>query len=358
MHGDTVKAGALGNNGTLNVGGGSIDATTTIKLYAGGSNGSVNFTDNVTLSGNSLKIIAADAVTIFNGKVVTVLGPGPASVFTNLPNYSGFGGNGSTTGTFGGNGALLPQPLPSHRVLTMSEQNGSNHSSEPEQVVPAAASELNNLLQIVSGTVAMLENIWEGAPGSERYFDMLRQSVDRAAKVTARLVQHVGGTEKKIHVIPPLTERTVPPAPARSPLQVSHRILVVDDEPMTLMLLNQILSQAGHTVFTAQSGFEALDYFRKEPGRFALILLDLSMPLMDGEETFNHFRAIDPNVVVLLNTGFIENRRLDRMMANGLAGFLRRPYRADEVVTQIQSVLEKVKKIGSNTAPDSLAASS
>ena len=108
LHGDTVKAGALGNNGTLNVGGGSIDATTTIKLYAGGSNGSVNFTDNVTLSGNSLKIIAADAVTIFNGKVVTVLGPGPASVFTNLPNYSGFGGNGSTTGTFGGNGALLP----------------------------------------------------------------------------------------------------------------------------------------------------------------------------------------------------------------------------------------------------------
>ena len=111
VHGDTVKAGALGNNGTLNVGGGTIDAATTIKLYAGGSNGSVNFTDNVTLSGNSLKIIAADAVTIFNNKVVTVLGPGPASVFTNVPNYSGFGGNGSTTGTFGGQGALPPQPL-------------------------------------------------------------------------------------------------------------------------------------------------------------------------------------------------------------------------------------------------------
>ena len=110
LHGDTVKAGALGNNGTLNVGGGTIDAATTIKLYAGGSNGNVNFTDNVTLSGNSLKIIAADAVTIFNGKVVTVLGPAPANVFTNSPNYSGFGGNGTTTGTFGGNGATT-QPL-------------------------------------------------------------------------------------------------------------------------------------------------------------------------------------------------------------------------------------------------------
>ncbi len=240
----------------------------------------------------------------------------------------------------------------------MSEQNENNHSPEPELVVPAAASELNNLLQIVSGAVAMLENISEGAPGSERYFDMLRKSVDRAAKVTAQLVQHVGGTEKKILMHPSLTERTAPPAPARSPLLVSRSIMVVDDEPMALMLLNQILSQAGHTVVTAESGFEALDYFRKEPGRFALILLDLSMPLMDGEETFNHFRAIDPDVVVLLNTGFIENRRLDRMMANGLAGFLRRPYRAEEVVTQIQSVLKSVKKNGSSTASGSLTASS
>ena len=102
---DTVKAGALGSNGTLNVGGGTISADSTIKLYAGGSNGQVNFTDNVTLSGNSLKIIAADAVTVFNGKVVTVQGNSPASVFTNNPNYTGSGGNGSTTGTFGGQGA-------------------------------------------------------------------------------------------------------------------------------------------------------------------------------------------------------------------------------------------------------------
>jgi len=240
----------------------------------------------------------------------------------------------------------------------MSNQNGNNHTPDSEQIVPAAASELNNLIQIVSDTVGMLENIWEGAPDSKKYFDMLRKSIDRAAKVTAQLVQHVGGTEKKILMHPALNEPATVPPPARSPLHVSRCILVVDDEPMALMLLNQILSEAGHTVVTAQSGFEALDHFRKEPSRFALILLDLSMPLMDGEETFNHFRAIDPNVVVLLNTGFIENRRLDRMIANGLAGFLRRPYRADEVVTQIQSVLQNVKKNGSTIPSDSRAAPS
>ena len=91
---------------------------------------------------------------------------------------------------------------------------------------------------------------------------------------------------------------------------------------------------------TAQSGFEALELFRKHIGRFDLILLDLSMPIMDGEETFNRLCAIDPQVVVLLNTGFIEKHRLDRMMAAGLAGFLRRPYRPDEIIEQIRSVLE------------------
>ncbi len=106
LNASTVKVGALGNNGTLNVGGGTISADTLIKLYAGGSNGSVNFTNNVTLSGNSVKIIAGDAVTIFNGRTVTVLGNTPASVFTNNPNYTGFGGNGSTTGTFAGQGAV------------------------------------------------------------------------------------------------------------------------------------------------------------------------------------------------------------------------------------------------------------
>jgi hypothetical protein len=105
LNASTVKAGALGNNGTLNVGGGTISADTLIRLYAGGSNGTVNFTNNVTLNGNSVKQIAGDTVSIFNGKVVTIGGTTPANVFTNHPNYTGFGGNGSTTGTFAGQGA-------------------------------------------------------------------------------------------------------------------------------------------------------------------------------------------------------------------------------------------------------------
>ena len=110
-HADVLKAGVFGANGTLNIGGGTLSADATLKLYAPGSNGQLNFLSNVTLDGNSKKILAANSVTIFNNVVVTIGGETAADVYTNNANYTGFGGNGSTTGTFAGAGANRPQPL-------------------------------------------------------------------------------------------------------------------------------------------------------------------------------------------------------------------------------------------------------
>ncbi len=106
-HADVLKAGAFGPNGVLNVGGGTLSGDTTLKLYAPGSNGAINFVSNVTLDSNSSVIIAGNTVTINNGVMVTITGDDGihASVFTNVPNYTGSGGNGSTSGVFAGNGA-------------------------------------------------------------------------------------------------------------------------------------------------------------------------------------------------------------------------------------------------------------
>jgi hypothetical protein len=116
-HADVLKAGVFGANGVLNIGGGTLSADTTLKLYAPGSNGQLNFVSKVTLDGNSAKILAANSITIFNGVVVTIGGPNPADVYVNFTegspnaNYTGSGGNGSTTGRFAGLGARNPQPL-------------------------------------------------------------------------------------------------------------------------------------------------------------------------------------------------------------------------------------------------------
>src|SRR5947209_17338258 len=162
------------------------------------------------------------------------------------------------------------------------------------------ASELNNLLQIISGTSEMIENIWEGRPGASRYFDMLRESVARAAEVTTDLVERSGRLPGKVVLHPDFRRRkaeTAPEAPAK------QRIMLVDDEKMLLILTSEILKDAGFEVVTAQSGFECLDHFGKNSERFDLVLLDLNMPLMDGEETFQRLRAMQPDLRVMLCTG-------------------------------------------------------
>ena len=112
LQADIIKAAALGPNGTLQINGGTLNANSVLKLYAPGSNGQIIFLANCTLQGGSMNIIAANTVTIANNVIVTT-GGRVASVFTNSANYSGFGGNGTTSGTFSGLGALNPQPLSS-----------------------------------------------------------------------------------------------------------------------------------------------------------------------------------------------------------------------------------------------------
>jgi CheY-like chemotaxis protein len=125
----------------------------------------------------------------------------------------------------------------------------------------------------------------------------------------------------------------------------ARRILVVDDEPAARVLAYRVFTEAGFEVTTVQSGFECLEQFRNRPNCFDLILLDLSMPFMDGEETFRRLRTIKPNVVVLLSTGFLAQaqERIDRMLAAGLAGTISKPHRPDELLARIQIILENAK---------------
>ncbi len=137
-----------------------------------------------------------------------------------------------------------------------------------------------------------------------------------------------------------------------------RRILVVDDEPAARVLANRVFSEAGFEVVTVQSGFECLAQFRKRPNWFDLILLDLSMPFMDGEETFRRLRALNPRAVVLLSTGFLAQaqERIDRMLAAGLAGSIRKPHRPDELLVRVHAILEDVKLSGAGCAASDMTA--
>jgi CheY-like chemotaxis protein len=228
----------------------------------------------------------------------------------------------------------------------------SDHTTNPDhekplskEAVSKASSELNNLLQIISGTSTEIANLREQNDGSEQYLSMLRATIARAEAVAGQLTQQAGGTDQKMMMHPDLAPFVKSKKVAEMPI-AKPQILVVDDEEMGLMLVKQLLTSAGYHVTTAQSGFECLDLFRRRPLSYQLVVLDLTMPFMDGEETFHRLREIRPDVAVMICTGFIQNDRLERLMSAGLSGFLRKPFAPDEIAGQVRSILESAKYRG------------
>lgn len=237
------------------------------------------------------------------------------------------------------------------QTTAMEEKPDAKGVADPQPgPVSKATSELNNLLQIIAGTSSLIENIWEGSDGSEKYLAMLRSSIERAEKVTADLAEYAGGSAKKTSMHPEIAAfvKAKNPPSSDTPRQT---ILVIDDEEMALTLVKRLLCDAGFHVITAQSGFEGLDHFRRRPNTIDLVILDLNMPYMDGEETFARLREIQPDIPVLLGAGFIEQERLDRMLSAGLSGFLRKPIPPDEIVSHVRFVLEGAKFMGATPPP-------
>ncbi|QYM79486.1 response regulator [Horticoccus luteus] len=118
-------------------------------------------------------------------------------------------------------------------------------------------------------------------------------------------------------------------------------ILVVDDEEPVRLVLTDLLRSLGFESEQAEHGRRGLEIFRAHPGRFAAVLLDLTMPEMDGEETFRQLRALDPAVKVLLMSGFNQQEAVHRFVGKGLAGFVQKPFSLDTLCAELRRVLAK-----------------
>ena len=84
---------------------------------------------------------------------------------------------------------------------------------------------------------------------------------------------------------------------------------------------------------------EGLKRFRELSDPIRLVLLDLTMPNMDGEETFREIRRINQDARVLLMSGFNEQEAINRFAGKGLAGFIQKPFKADSLRAKIQEAL-------------------
>ena len=116
-------------------------------------------------------------------------------------------------------------------------------------------------------------------------------------------------------------------------------VLVVDDEPAVLETIASILDEAGVPWAAASDGEAAVRLFRERAAHIRLVLLDLSMPGLSGEETFEALREIDPTVRVLLSSGYSEAEATRRFVGRGLAGFLQKPYRPGSLIEAVRRAL-------------------
>ncbi len=118
-------------------------------------------------------------------------------------------------------------------------------------------------------------------------------------------------------------------------------IMVVDDEESVLVVTANILELMGFQTLSAKDGQEALKVYREHKREIVCVLLDLTMPHMDGEETFRELRRIDRDVRVIMSSGYNEQEVTQRFVGKGLAGFIQKPYQYEKLLTKLREVLKK-----------------
>jgi len=117
-------------------------------------------------------------------------------------------------------------------------------------------------------------------------------------------------------------------------------ILVVDDEEIVLRTATATLESRGYRVLRANNGIEALEVLRKEPG-VALVILDLTMPVMTGEQAFPLIKELNPKIPVMLSSGFSETEMSERFAGFDVAGILEKPYSVATIVAKVGELLRK-----------------
>ncbi len=117
-------------------------------------------------------------------------------------------------------------------------------------------------------------------------------------------------------------------------------ILVVDDEESVLDIASSMLKEFGFDVLTASDGHEALQVFGDNTDEISLILMDLTMPRMGGIAAFHNLRQLDTDVKIILSSGYDEQDAISTLAGEGLADFIQKPYRMEQLISKIRKVLE------------------
>ncbi|MEX2262825.1 MAG: PAS domain S-box protein [Bryobacteraceae bacterium] len=135
------------------------------------------------------------------------------------------------------------------------------------------------------------------------------------------------------------------PGIAHGDLTGTGTVLVVDDEEIVRRTAQNALERQGYKVLLASNGHEAVEVFREQGDEIVLVLLDLTMPVMGGEEAMRRLQSIRPRVSVLLSSGYNEVEAIRRFTGKGLAGFIQKPYSAGQLADKVKQALKLARPL-------------
>ena len=139
----------------------------------------------------------------------------------------------------------------------------------------------------------------------------------------------------------PVTELPIEPRKKKAPApnKIGACILVVDDEELVRNVASKMLGKLGYQVVCCNDGLQATDYYREHAGNIDLVILDMIMPGLNGKEAFTAMRTINPQVRILLASGYSIDVDTEAMMTQGLQGFISKPFRLESLAEMVAEAL-------------------
>lgn len=177
-------------------------------------------------------------------------------------------------------------------------------------------------LATVEMTCAVLTQPGPGSPAVIFFRDVSARVRDREA-LLEDLAEERRHAEEQDRLLAQLLGAQPGPAPAPGS---AGRVLVVDDEPLVRRTARRLLEKAGYAVVEASDGAEALERFRADPAAIDVVLLDLSMPRMSGDEAFAALRQVRGDVAVVLSSGYAPDEQLEALLRQPRVRFASKPY--------------------------------
>ncbi|MEW6511252.1 MAG: response regulator [Bacteroidota bacterium] len=139
--------------------------------------------------------------------------------------------------------------------------------------------------------------------------------------------------------VPPAQESAAPEAAGGH-----ETVLLVEDEEQLLVLAKLLLEGKGYTVLTARDGDEAVGVFRKHAGEIDLVLTDLGLPKLDGWQAYLQMKAIRPDTVAIVATGYADPRSKSDMLSQGVGNVIQKPYEPNILLHTVRQTLDDAKR--------------